>query len=132
MNRAAIRIGRSSRERPRLHRRHRNSSSVFLTRSTRSAPMLTAASRIDALEQRLQQRSDVEDAEEEGDDAQDQRAEDRADGAAGAAEQRGAADDDGGDRVERIGAGLRNVGIARRGLDGEEQAAAAGEEAGRA
>ena len=49
-------------------------------------------------------------------------------GAAGAAQQRGAADDHRGDGIERIGAGLRDIGIAGRGLDGEEQAAAAGEE----
>ena len=130
MNSAAMTIGRSSRDRlRRADRGHRNSSSVFLTRNTRSAPMLTAARRMIPSNSGCSSGGDVEDAEEEGDHPQDERAEDRADRAAGAAEQRGAADHHRGDRVQRIGAGLRDVGIAGRGLDRQEQSAASGEEA---
>src|SRR4051812_41364877 len=75
-----------------------------------------------ALEQRLQQRIDIEDAEREGDRPQDEGAEDRADRAAGAAQQGRAADHDGRDGVQRIGSGLRDVRVSRRRLQGEEQA----------
>ncbi len=104
---------------------------------TRAAPSVTAMHQDQALEHRLEQRIGeeaddrigIDDAEAEGDRAQHHDAEDRADGAAGAAEQRGAADDDGRDRVERVGAGLDRVGIAAAGLDGEVEAGEAGEQA---
>src|ERR1700688_2582385 len=57
----------------------------------------------DPLEERLEERRQVEDEEQVLDRAQHEGAEDRADRAACAAEERGAADDDRGDRVQRIG-----------------------------
>ena len=61
----------------------------------------------DALEERLPERVEVEDEEQVADGAEGQRAEDRADGAAAAAGERDAAEDDRGDRVERVGVAAR-------------------------
>jgi len=54
------------------NRDHRKVSNVFWTRSMRSAPMLTAASRIIPSNRGCNQRGDVEHAEEKRDHAQDQ------------------------------------------------------------
>ena len=107
-----------------------SSSRRFLTRKTRPAPRLTAASRTRPSNSGWSSGRDVEDAEVEGDGADDQRTDQRADGTARAAHQRGAADHDGGDRVQRVGAGLGHIGVAGRGLQREVEAADAGEEAG--
>src|SRR6185436_20597078 len=66
-----------------------------------------------ALEQRLPQRLDVENEEEVADRAEHERAEDGADGAARAAEERNAAEHDGGNRIQRIRAAVGGGRLAR-------------------
>src|SRR5690554_1736123 len=75
----------------------------------------------DPLDQRLQQGINVKNTEIERHYPQDHRTDDAADRAADAAEQRGAAEHDRGDGVQRVDAGLLDIGIAGRGLDRKDR-----------
>src|SRR5215469_16871477 len=83
----------------------------------------------DALEERLPERRQVEDEEQVLDGAQHEGAEDRADRRAGAAIERSAADDDRGDRVQRVGAAGGRARLAGEGDEGQENAGDRGKKA---
>ena len=104
------------------HRPHPNSSRRFRMRNTRAAPRLTASSRMTPSNSGCQSGGRSKTNRRSRDRAQDEGAEDRADGAAGAAEQRGAADHHGGDRVQRVGAADRGARLAGIGDEGQQQA----------
>src|SRR5688572_21438436 len=74
-------------------------------------------------EQRLPQRIEIEHEQQVADGAVDERAKDRTDRAAAPAEQRHAAEHDGGDRVQRVGVGVGRGRFAGIGHESDEQPA---------
>src|SRR5258706_6596342 len=75
----------------------------------------------DPLEQRLPERLRVEDEQQIADSAEHQRTKDRTDGAARTSEKRHAAEHDGGDRIQRVGAAVGSRCLAGVGDESDEQ-----------
>src|SRR5215212_5487278 len=75
----------------------------------------------DALDERLPEGLEIENEQKIADRSENKGAEDRSDRAAGAAEERGPADDDRRDGVQRISAADGRGGFARVGDEGEHQ-----------